>query len=147
MHRPIRTRGLKKADFEADFFFIELVESGLHSTLRHLNTTARQVMFLLINPPITCQQHSFESMENLLGHLDRVNKMESPQPRFASPMSNQQAARQYREALQIAITSRLVCRDPYGVRTRSAATAQPPGANWSLIMCYENFFQQCAVNE
>jgi hypothetical protein len=26
MHRPIKTRRLKKADFEADFFFMELVE-------------------------------------------------------------------------------------------------------------------------
>ena len=25
MHRPIKTRRLKKADFEADFFFMELV--------------------------------------------------------------------------------------------------------------------------
>ena len=41
MHRPIKTRRLKKADFEADFFFMELVESGLHSTLRYLNTAAR----------------------------------------------------------------------------------------------------------
>jgi len=30
---------------------------------------------------------------------------------------------------------------------RSAATAQPPAANWSLIACYENFFQQRAVSE
>jgi len=39
MHRPIKTRRLKKADFEADFFFMELVELRLHSTLRHLNAT------------------------------------------------------------------------------------------------------------
>ena len=26
MHRPIKTRRLKKADFEADFFFMELVD-------------------------------------------------------------------------------------------------------------------------
>ena len=37
MNRPIKTRRLKKADFEADFFFMKLVELGLHSTLRHLN--------------------------------------------------------------------------------------------------------------
>jgi hypothetical protein len=37
MHRPIKTRRLKKADFEADFFFMELVELRLYSTLRHLN--------------------------------------------------------------------------------------------------------------
>jgi hypothetical protein len=37
MHRPIKERTLKKADFEADFFFMEL---GLNSTLRHLNATA-----------------------------------------------------------------------------------------------------------
>ena len=39
MHRPIKTRRLKKADFEGDFFFMELVELRLHSTLRHLNAT------------------------------------------------------------------------------------------------------------
>src|SRR4030095_1913149 len=38
MHRPINTRRLKKADFEADFFFMEL---GLNCTLRPLNDTAR----------------------------------------------------------------------------------------------------------
>jgi hypothetical protein len=38
MQRPIKTRRLKKADFEADFFFMEL---GLKFTLRHLNDTAR----------------------------------------------------------------------------------------------------------
>ena len=40
INRPIKTRRLKKADCEADFFFIELVESGLHSTLRYLNAAA-----------------------------------------------------------------------------------------------------------
>ena len=43
MHRPIKTRRLKKADFEADFFFMELVELEFHSTLRRLNTAARDV--------------------------------------------------------------------------------------------------------
>ena len=37
MNRPIKTRRLKKADFEADFFFMELVELRLYSTLRHPN--------------------------------------------------------------------------------------------------------------
>jgi hypothetical protein len=45
MHRPIKTRRLKKADFEADFFFMELAIHGVEiaSALRHLNTTARDV--------------------------------------------------------------------------------------------------------
>src|SRR5215471_20166806 len=37
MHRPVNTRRLKKADFEADFFFMKL---GWNCTLRHLNGTA-----------------------------------------------------------------------------------------------------------
>jgi hypothetical protein len=63
-------------------------------------------------------------------------------------MSNQRAARHPREALQIAIKPRLVAREPYGVRepTRCYGSAAGP-RTWSLIARYENFFQQCAVNE
>src|SRR5262249_22202478 len=73
MHRPIKTRRLKKADFEVDFFFMEL---GLNSTLRHLNATARQVPRVLLSPPTTRQHNSFESMENLSKHRYRANKMD-----------------------------------------------------------------------
>ena len=78
MHRPIKTRRLKKADFEADFFFMELVESGLHSTLRLPEHRSAISFILLVSPPTTCQHYSFESMENLSEHRDRANKMESP---------------------------------------------------------------------
>ena len=52
-----------------------------------------------------------------------------------------------REALQIAIKPRLVGREPYGVRTEASLRFSRRAANWSLIACYENFFQQRAVNE
>ena len=57
MHRPIKTRRLKKADFEADFFFMELVELELHSTLRRLDTQRDGVIAFLVSPLMTCQDH------------------------------------------------------------------------------------------
>ena len=148
MHRPIKTRRLKKADFEADFFFMELVELELHSTLRRLNTAARYVTAFLVSPLTTCQHYSFESMENFSEHRDRANKMDSNELRTTlsihvwvreicqrwgnSPgypqvpwsdslvaMPNQRAVRHQREALQIVIKLRLVGREPYGVRTEA----------------------------
>ena len=56
----VKMRRLKKADFEADFFFMEL---GLNSALRHLNATARYVDSVLLSPPAMCQDHSFRFME------------------------------------------------------------------------------------
>ena len=86
-------------------------------------------------------------MENLSGHRDRANKMDSNELRTtrsihvwvrempalgelarlsASPwsdsavaMPNQRAVRHQREALQIAIKPRLVGRETYGVRTEA----------------------------
>jgi len=55
-------------------------------------------------------------------------------------MPNQRAVRHWREALQIAIKLRLVGRRAVQREKRSVATIHPPGANWSLIACYENFF-------
>src|SRR5262249_17330026 len=66
-HRPIKTRRLKKADFEVDFFFMDL---GLNSALRYLNATARQVPRVLLSRPTTRQHYSFESVENLSEHPD-----------------------------------------------------------------------------
>ena len=65
--RPIKTRRLKKADFEADFFFIVLVELELHSTLRRPDAP-RWVIAFLVSPLIRRQDHSFESMENFRDH-------------------------------------------------------------------------------
>ena len=62
-------------------------------------------------------------------------------------MPNQRAVRHCREALQIAIKPRLVAREPYGVRTEALLRLSRRPANWSLIACYENFFQQRAINE
>jgi hypothetical protein len=46
MHRPIKTRRLKKADFEADFFFMEFSFHGVGIALRAapLKTAARYVV-------------------------------------------------------------------------------------------------------
>jgi hypothetical protein len=55
-------------------------------------------------------------------------------------MPNQRAVRHSREALQIATKPRRVGPGALRFENRSAATAQPPDANWSLIACYENLF-------
>jgi len=62
-------------------------------------------------------------------------------------MPNQRAVRDWGEALQIAIKPRLIGRRAVQREKRSVATIHPPDANWSLIACYENFFQQRAANE
>jgi hypothetical protein len=83
MHRPIRTRRLKKADFEVDFFFMELAIDGVGIALRAAPSEHRSaisfkdVKAFLVRPPTTCQHYSFEFMENLLEHRDRANKMDS----------------------------------------------------------------------
>jgi hypothetical protein len=63
INRPIKTRRLKKADFEADFFFMVLVELELHSTLRRQD--AARLVIALVSRLITRQDYLFESMENL----------------------------------------------------------------------------------
>jgi hypothetical protein len=75
MNRPIKTRRLKKADFEADFFFMELVELRLYSTLRHLNAARYSQPF----------SHSTENVSilfrlnpwKIFRERDCANKMES----------------------------------------------------------------------
>ena len=62
------------------------MELGLRSALRHLNTTARYVLALLVSPPTTCQHYSFEFMENLSEHRDRANKMDSHEVRTTHSM-------------------------------------------------------------
>src|SRR5260370_12890148 len=79
MHRPIKTRRLKKADFEADFFFMELAINGVGIALgaapSEHHSARRNGVF--VSPPTTCQHYSFESMENFSEHRDRANKMDS----------------------------------------------------------------------
>ena len=57
-------------------------------------------------------------------------------------MPNQRAVRHQREALQTAIKLRLGWSEALRREKGSVATIQPPAANWLLIACYENFFQQ-----
>src|SRR5260370_42611735 len=79
MHRPIKTRRLKKADFEADFFFMELAIHGVEIALRAAPSehhSARRDR-VLVSSPTTCQHYSFESKENFSEHRDLANKMDS----------------------------------------------------------------------
>ena len=61
-------------------------------------------------------------------------------------MPNQRVVWHQREALQIVIKLRLGWSEALRRKNRSAATGQPPAANWLLIACYENFFQQRTAN-
>src|SRR4029077_20043282 len=88
MHRPIKTRRLKKADFEADFFFMEIPFHGVGIALRaapseHCSAIRCSV---LLSSPAKCQQYSFESMENLSEHRDRANKTDSNELRPTHPI-------------------------------------------------------------
>src|SRR6267142_7013721 len=88
MHRPIRTRRLKKADFEADFFFMELAIHGVEIALRAAPSEHHSARRngLLVSSPTTCQHYSFESMENFSKHRDRANKMDSHEVRTTHSM-------------------------------------------------------------
>ena len=108
---------------------------------------------VLLSSPATCQHYLFESMENLSEHRDRANKMDSNElgtthpihvwlreicqrwgnspdyPRRRDPESTGGAA------LARGVANRDLtapgCSGALRRENRSAATAQPPPANWS----------------
>ena len=53
------------------------MELGLRSALRPSEHHSAIRSSVLVSPPTTCQQYSFESMENFWEHRDRANKMDS----------------------------------------------------------------------
>ena len=115
-------------------------------------------------------------MENLSEHRDRANKMDSNELRTTDPIHvwlreicqrwgtglvickslvtirySRCRINEWRGTSVRRCKSRLnrawLVREPYGVRTEAPLGLSRRPANWSLIACYENFFQQRAVNE